>query len=149
MNENLLESELFGHVKGAYTGADRTRIGRFEAAHGGTIFLDEVGDIPLSIQVKLLRVLEEKKIERVGDHKPIPVDVRIVTATNKDLDQLIANGQFREDLFFRINVFPLHCPSLFDRREDIPLIAQTFIRQNAIQSGKKILGPDPLRPWTV
>ncbi len=143
LNENLLESELFGHVKGAYTGADRTRIGRFEAAHGGTIFLDEVGDIPLSIQVKLLRVLEEKKIERVGDHKPIPVDVRIVTATNKDLDQLIAKGQFREDLFFRINVFPLHCPSLFDRREDIPLIAQTFIRQNAIQSGKKILGLTP------
>lgn len=99
LNENLLESELFGHEKGAYTGADRTRIGRFEAAHEGTIFLDEIGDIPLSTQVKLLRVLEEKEIERVGDHKPISVDVRIVSATNKDLETLISEGLFREDLF--------------------------------------------------
>lgn len=143
LNENLLESELFGHVKGAYTGADRTRIGRFEAAHEGTIFLDEIGDIPLSIQVKLLRVLEEKEIERVGDHQPISVNVRIITATNKNLEQLIAKELFRQDLFFRINVFPLHCPTLSERMEDIPFIVQNFIRQNSIQSGKKILGLTP------
>ena len=143
LNENLLESELFGHVKGAYTGADRTRIGRFEAAHGGTIFLDEIGDIPLSIQVKLLRVLEEKEIERVGDHHPISVNVRIITATHKNLEQLIAKGLFREDFFFRINVFPLHCPTLSERMEDVPFIVQSFIKQNSIQSGKKILGLTP------
>jgi len=143
LNENLLESELFGHVKGAYTGAERARIGRFEAAHGGTLFLDEVGDIPPAIQIKLLRVLEDKKIERVGDNRSIPVDVRIVTATHKNLESLIASGQFREDLYFRINVFPMHCPSLAQRREDIPLIAQSFIRRNAISSGKKIIGLTP------
>ncbi|HSQ87108.1 MAG TPA: sigma 54-interacting transcriptional regulator [Desulfobacterales bacterium] len=143
LNENLLESELFGHIKGAYTGADRTRIGRFEAAHEGTIFLDEIGDIPLSIQVKLLRVLEEKEIERVGDHQPISVNVRIITATHKNLERLIAKGLFREDFFFRINVFPLHCPALSERMEDVPFIVQSFIKQNSIQSGKKILGLTP------
>jgi len=137
LNENLLESELFGHEKGAYTGADRTRIGRFEAAHEGTIFLDEIGDIPLATQVKLLRVLEEKEIERVGDHKPISVDVRIISATNKDLDALIAQGIFREDLYFRINVFPLNCPSLCERVEDIPVIVQNF------KGGKQIAGLTP------
>lgn len=140
LNESLLESELFGHVKGAYTGADRDRIGRFEAAHGGTIFLDEVGDIPLSTQVKLLRVLEEREIERVGDHKPIPVDVRIVSATHRDLETRVAKGEFREDLFFRINVFPLHCPSLSERREDVPLIVQNFIERNSSKGKKKIIG---------
>jgi transcriptional regulator with GAF, ATPase, and Fis domain len=143
LNENVLESELFGHIKGAYTGADRDRIGRFEAAHEGTIFLDEIGDLPLPIQVKLLRVLEEKKIERVGDNRPIHIDVRIITATHKNLEALIQEGVFREDLFFRINVFPLYCPSLKDRAEDIPLIAQSFIRQNAVKTGKKILGLTP------
>jgi DNA-binding NtrC family response regulator len=143
LNENLLESELFGHEKGAYTGADRTRIGRFEAAHEGTIFLDEIGDIPLSTQVKLLRVLEEKEIERVGDHKPIPVDVRIISASNKDLDAMIGEGLFREDLFFRVNVFPLNCPSLAERIEDIPLIVQNFIDQNRTKGGKEILGLTP------
>jgi PAS domain S-box-containing protein len=140
LNESLLESELFGHVKGAYTGADRDRVGRFEAAHGGTIFLDEIGDIPLSTQVKLLRVLEEKEIERVGDHRPVPVDVRIVSATNRDLEVLQQEGRFREDLFFRINVFPLECPALLARPEDIPLIVQAFIDQNSAKTGKKILG---------
>ena len=140
LNENLLESELFGHVKGAYTGADRTRIGRFEAAHEGTIFLDEIGDIPLSTQVKLLRVLEEKEIERVGDHKPISVDVRIISATNKDLETLISQGLFREDLFFRINVFPLSCPSLVRRLEDIPAIVQHFLKMN---TNKDISGLTP------
>ncbi len=143
LNENLLESELFGHEKGAYTGADRTRIGRFEAAHGGTIFLDEIGDIPLSTQVKLLRVLEEKEIERVGDHRPISVDVRIVSATNKDLDDRVAQGLFREDLLFRINVFPLDCPSLAQRPEDIPIIVQNFIQQNASRDTKTITGLTP------
>jgi two-component system response regulator HydG len=143
LNANLLESELFGHEKGAYTGADRTRIGRFEAAHEGSIFLDEIGDIPPSIQVKLLRVLEEKEIERVGDHKPIAVDVRIISATNKDLDALIARNLFREDLYFRINVFPLGCPSLAERYEDIPLLVQNFIEQNANMGRKKILGLTP------
>ena len=143
LNENVLESELFGHIKGAYTGADRDRVGRFEAAHEGTIFLDEIGDLPLPIQVKLLRVLEEKKIERVGDHIPIHIDVRIITATHKNLEKLIKEGLFREDLYFRINVFPLYCPSLIERRDDIPLISQNFIRQNAVKSGKKILGLTP------
>jgi PAS domain S-box-containing protein len=140
LNENLLESELFGHEKGAYTGADRTRIGRFEAAHGGTIFLDEIGDIPLSTQVKLLRVLEEKEIERVGDQRPISVDVRIISATNKDLDSLVAREMFREDLLFRINVFPLNCPPLAQRAEDIPIIVQNFIDQNRGKSAKTITG---------
>ncbi|MBT8332131.1 MAG: sigma 54-interacting transcriptional regulator, partial [Deltaproteobacteria bacterium] len=143
LNENLLESELFGHEKGSYTGADRTRIGRFEGAHEGTIFLDEIGDIPLGIQVKLLRVLEEKEIERVGDHKPIPVNVRIISATNKDLEDLITQEIFREDLFFRINVFPLRCPPLSERLDDIHLIVQHFIEQNAEKSGKKIVGLTP------
>jgi len=143
LNDSLLESELFGQVKGAFTGADRNRIGRFEAAHEGSIFLDEIGDIPLSTQIKLLRVLEEKKIERVGDHQPIAVNVRIITATNKNLEQLIAREDFREDLFFRINVFPLHCPPLAERREDIPMIVSHFIRQKARESGKQISGVTP------
>jgi len=151
LNENLLESELFGHVKGAFTGAEKTRVGRFEAAHGGTLLLDEIGDIPPALQVKLVRVLEDKKIERVGDNRPIPVDVRIISATNRNLEKLIATDGFREDLFFRINVFPLHCPALANRREDIPLIAQNFIRRNATASGKKILGltPDALEKMTL
>jgi two-component system response regulator HydG len=143
LNENLLESELFGHVKGAYTGADRSRAGRFEAAHGGSIFLDEIGDIPPSTQVKLLRVLEEKEIERVGDQTPIAVDVRVITATNKNLEELIAAGRFREDLFFRISVFPLTIPPLKDRPEDIPLIIQHFIAQHRQKSGKTITGISP------
>lgn len=144
LNENLLESELFGHAKGSFTGAQRDRIGRFEAAHGGTIFLDEVGDIPLATQVKLLRVLEEKEIERVGEHASIKVDVRIVSATHRDLDAMVREGRFREDLFFRINVFPMQCPALRKRSEDIPVIVQHFIRENAKKTGKKIIGLTPL-----
>ncbi len=143
LNPNLLESELFGHVKGAFTGADQNRMGRFEAAHGGTIFLDEIGDIPVSTQVKLLRVLEEGEIERVGDHLPVSVNVRIITATNRNLEDLIRRGLFREDFFFRINVFPIHAPSLSERREDIPLILQHFIRQNTVKMGKDITGLTP------
>ncbi len=148
LSENILESELFGHVKGAYTGADTDRMGRFEAAHRGTIFLDEIGDIPLSVQVKLLRVLEERMIQRVGENRSIPIDVRIITATNKDLDALIAEGKFREDLFFRINVFPLTWPPLRDRKDDITLIIQHFITIHAEKTGKNILGftPEAMRP---
>ncbi len=143
LNENLLESELFGHVRGAYTGAERMRIGRFEAAHEGTIFLDEVGDIPPATQVKLLRVLEEKEIERVGDQKPIRVDVRIISATNKNLENLIDRDAFREDLFFRINVFPLNMPPLKARGDDIPLLVQHFITLNNARSAKQIEGLTP------
>jgi two-component system response regulator HydG len=139
LNENLLESELFGHVKGAFTGAERDRIGRFEAANTGTLFLDEIGDIPLSTQVKLLRVLEEKEVERVGDHHPFPVDIRIITATNRNLENLIKKGDFREDLFFRINVFPLQCPCLTDRKEDIPLIIENFINRICTKNKKPVL----------
>lgn len=143
LNENLLESELFGHVKGAYTGADSNRIGRFEAAHGGTIFLDEIGDVPMSTQIKLLRTLEEKEFERVGDHQPTKVDVRIISATNRDLESLVEQGLFRGDLFFRINVFPIVCPPLRDRISDLPAIVQNFIRIGNAKSGKKILGLTP------
>jgi PAS domain S-box-containing protein len=136
--ESLLESELFGHVKGAFTGAYRSRAGRFETAHQGNIFLDEIGDLPLATQVKLLRVLEEKIIERVGDGTPIPVDVRIITATNRNLENLIAKGLFREDLFFRINVIPIHLPPLRDRREDIPLLAEFFFNKIRLKNQKPI-----------
>lgn len=140
LNESLLESELFGHVKGAFTGAYRTRKGRFEAARGGDIFLDEIGDLPLSIQVKLLRVLEEMVIERVGENTPIQVDVRIVSATNKDLEVLVEKGLFREDLFYRINVIPISVPPLRERVEDIPLLAETFFRRVRMKTGKDIQG---------
>jgi two-component system, NtrC family, response regulator HydG len=139
LNESLLESELFGHVKGAFTGAQRDRIGRFEAANTGTLFLDEIGDIPLSTQVKLLRVLEEKVVERVGDHHPFPVDIRIITATNRDLERLIEKDDFREDLFFRINVFPIQCPCLTARKEDIPLIIENFINRICAKNKKPAL----------
>jgi len=135
-----LESELFGHVKGAYTGADRNRKGRFEAAGGGDIFLDEIGDIPLSTQVKLLRVLQEKEIEKVGDHKPLSIDVRIITATNKDLKELMEEGRFREDLYYRVGVIPIYLPPLRERREDIPLLIDAFINRIRLRSRKDIVG---------
>lgn len=138
LNESLLESELFGHARGAFTGAHRDRIGRFEAANGGDLFLDEVGDIPLTTQVKLLRVLESQIFERVGDHQPIKVDVRIITATNRSLEAMIAERSFREDLFFRINVIPIHLPPLRDRLEDLPALVNVFIGRLTEQTGKKI-----------
>ncbi len=140
LNESLLESELFGHVKGAYTGAHKSREGRFEAANGGDIFLDEIGDLPLSTQVKLLRVLEEKVVERVGDNQPIDVDVRIISATNRNLPEMIASGAFREDFYYRINVIPIHIPPLRDRLEDIPLLARSFFNRIQLKSGKKLDG---------
>jgi transcriptional regulator with PAS, ATPase and Fis domain len=140
LTESLLESELFGHVKGAYTGAYKGRAGRFELAQGGDIFLDEIGDLPLSTQVKLLRVLEEKVVERVGDSKPIPVNVRVISATNKNLSSLVKTGAFRKDLYFRINVIPIQMPPLRERVEDIPLLAESFFRKLRIKSGKSIEG---------
>ncbi len=138
LTESLLESELFGHVKGAYTGAFKNRAGRFETANGGNIFLDEIGDLPLSTQVKLLRVLEEKIIERVGDNAPTAVDVRIISATNRDLLELIEAGAFREDFYFRINVIPIHLPPLRERIEDIPLLADVFFRKIRLKISKNI-----------
>lgn len=126
--ENLLESELFGHVKGSFTGAIQTKIGRFEMAHGGTIFLDEIGDMSLRLQVKLLRVLQERKFEPVGSTKTVEVDVRIIAATNQDLEKLVANGQFREDLYYRLNVIPVTIPPLRQRTCDIPLLAKHFLK---------------------
>lgn len=126
---DLLESELFGHEKGAFTGAITSRVGRFELAHGGTIFLDEIGDMPLSMQVKILRVLQEKVFERVGSNKSIKVDVRIIAATHRDLENEIRKGEFREDLYYRLNVFPIHMPALRERREDIPDIIHDLINR--------------------
>ncbi len=140
LNESLLESELFGHVKGAFTGAYRHRIGRFEAADGGSILLDEIGDMPLATQIKLLRVLESREIERVGDHTPLPVDVRIIVATNQDLPQKILRREFREDLYFRINVIPVHMPPLRERKEDIPLLVEALVREMKVRTGKPITG---------
>jgi len=136
--ESLIESELFGHEKGSFTGASNTRIGRFEAANGGTIFLDEFGDIPPSTQVKLLRVLQEREIERIGSTKPIKVDVRIVCATNRNLEELITSDKFREDLYYRINVFPIYIPALRERINDIPILTDFFIEKFNKRHGKNI-----------
>lgn len=138
LNENLLESELFGHIKGAFTGADHTRVGRFEAANTGVIFLDEIGDLPLATQTKLLRVLQEQEIERVGDHQPIAIDVRIIAATNKDLGKLMAEEKFRDDLYYRIGVIPVILPPLRERNEDIPLLIETFLDRARLKTGKNI-----------
>jgi transcriptional regulator with PAS, ATPase and Fis domain len=143
LNEQLLESELFGHKKGAFTGAVSDRIGRFEAAHDGSIFLDEIGDMPMSMQVKLLRVLEEKVVERVGDHKPIPVNIRLISATNKDLTNLIHSGKFREDLLYRINSIIIKVPPLRERSEDIPLIAFHYLKKISSVNNKEIRSISP------
>ena len=137
--ESLIESELFGHEKGSFTGATVQRIGRFEMANGGTIFLDEFGDIPPSTQVKLLRVLQEREIERVGGTKPIKVDVRVLCATNRNLEELITKDKFREDLYYRINVFPIYIPSLRERISDIPVLADFFIDKFNKRHGKNIM----------
>ena len=142
--EGTLESELFGHEKGAFTGANEKRIGRFEAADHGTLFLDEIGDIPLSLQGKLLRVLENRTIERVGSNKPIALDIRLISATNKDLEEEITHGLFREDLLYRINTMTVTVPPLRRRKEDLPDMIEFFIRKIEKEQKKKILDIEPL-----
>jgi two-component system response regulator HydG len=137
--ENLLESELFGHIKGAYTGAIHSRIGRFEEADEGTIFLDEIGELSPFIQIKLLRVLQEREIERVGESKKRKINIRIVTATHQDLRKLVSKGKFREDLFYRLNVFPIRIPPLRERAEDIPLLVSHFIQTFNDRTGKAVV----------
>ena len=134
---SLIASELFGHEKGSFTGAIQQRMGRFEAADGGTIFLDEIGDLPAETQIALLRVLQEREIERVGSIKPISVDVRVLAATNRHLEDAIADGTFRTDLFYRLNIFPMQIPSLRDRVDDIPLLVEYFVERYAKKVGKK------------
>lgn len=138
LSETLLESELFGHEKGAFTGAHQRKPGRFELADGGTLFLDEIGDISLSVQVKLLRVLQERTFERVGGTEPIKVDVRVVAATHRNLEEMMAEGTFREDLFYRLSVFPIEIPPLRNRKEDIPALAKSFLAR--FGNGKVLLG---------
>ncbi|HRF58937.1 MAG TPA: sigma-54 dependent transcriptional regulator [Fimbriimonadaceae bacterium] len=137
--ESLLESELFGYEKGAFTGAQGSKTGRFEAAHGGTLFLDEIGEIPLGIQVKLLRVLQERQFERLGSNKPTVVDVRLVTATNRDLQRAVEEGSFRLDLLYRLQVVELHMPPLRDRGEDILRLAETFLRKHSEENGRHLI----------
>jgi DNA-binding NtrC family response regulator len=138
LSEGLLESELFGHTEGAFTDARQSRRGRFELADGGTLFLDEIGELSSLIQVKLLRVLQEHSFERVGGETSIKVDVRIIAATNRDLEARVAAGGFREDLFYRLNVIPVHVPPLRERRDDIPLLVDHFLRKYQVVTGKNI-----------
>ena len=139
----LVESELFGHEKGAFSGAIQRRIGRFELANGGTIFLDELGEMSLDVQVKLLRVLQEREFERVGGTQSIKTDVRIIAATNRDLKKLVREGKFREDLFYRLNVFPIALPPLRDRADDIPLLVRFFIQKHSARMGQRIQSIEP------
>ena len=149
--ENLLESELFGHVKGAFTGAVANHPGLFQAANGGTLFLDEIGDMPVALQVKLLRVLQERLVRPVGASHAVPVDVRILSATHRDLDLAIIDGSFRKDLYYRLNVVSLSLPTLAERREDIPLLAAHFLSRLALKYGRKVNGfaPDAMKALTT
>jgi two-component system response regulator AtoC len=146
LSPTLLESELFGHERGAFTGAHERRIGRFEQAQGGTLFLDEIGEIDPSIQIKLLRFLGERTYERVGSNKTLSADVRLITATNKDLDAMVKDGKFRDDLYFRLRVVEIRLPPLRDRIEDLPLLAQSFLKESAKENGKNVADftPDAL-----
>ena len=143
LSENILESELFGHVKGAFTDASSDRVGKFEYAHGGTMFLDEVGDMPMATQIKLLRVLENGEITRVGSNDPIKVNVRILSATNRDLEEAIESGTFRSDLYHRLKVVTVRLPTLVERSQDLPILIDYFMRQFARQHGKQIKGVSP------
>jgi Nif-specific regulatory protein len=148
--EGLLESELFGHEKGAFTGAMATRKGRFELAHDGTIFLDEIGDLPLALQPKILRVLQEKEFERVGGEKTIKVDVRLIAATSRNLEDLVSGGKFREDLYYRLNVVPILLPALRDRKDDIPLLVDFFLRRYNEENQKSVtIPPEVLQVFLV
>ncbi len=143
LHENLLESELFGHEKGAFTGAEKRRLGHFERASGGTLFLDEIGDMTMTTQAKILRVLQEGECTRLGSDKTIKVDVRVLAATHKNLQQMVDDGSFRQDLFFRLNVVPVSLPPLRDRREDIPVLAEHFLRKFAQKNRKSLCGMHP------
>jgi two-component system response regulator PilR (NtrC family) len=141
--ETLMESELFGHIKGAFTGAVATTEGLFAAATAGTLFLDEITEIPQTVQVKLLRAIQERQIRRVGDTKDVKIDVRLIAASNRDLGKAVADGVLREDLFYRLNVIPVHLPPLRDRREDIPLLVAHFIKKLAREVGRPVRGVTP------
>ncbi|MCK5914959.1 MAG: sigma 54-interacting transcriptional regulator, partial [Deltaproteobacteria bacterium] len=140
---NLLESELFGHVKGSFTGAVQTKMGLFKVADGGTLFLDEISNISLATQGKLLRVLQEFKITPIGGTKPIPIDIRLITATNKDLNEMVKDGLFRNDLFFRLNIIPVNLPPMIDREVDLPLFIEHFLKKFSEEIGKDIHGVSP------
>ena len=141
--ENLVESILFGHEKGSFTGASEKHLGKFQEANGGTLFLDEVGELPLDMQVKLLRVLQEGEVDAIGSKRSVKIDVRIVSATNRDLGKAAATGAFREDLYYRLNVYPIEAPSLRERREDIPALVEAFIRRFNVEEGKRVVGAAP------
>ncbi len=141
--ENLVESILFGHEKGSFTGATDKHLGKFQEANGGTLFLDEVGELPLDIQVKLLRALQESEIDAVGGKRPIKVDVRIVSATNRDLSLAVKEGRFREDLYYRLNVFPIEAPALRERKEDVPALVDCFVKRFNVEEGKTVVGATP------
>ena len=141
--ESLIESELFGHEKGAFTGANRLRVGKFEEAAGGTVFLDEIADLPLQVQTKLLRFLQEKQVDRIGTNAPLIVDTRVVAATNRDLHTMVGDGTFREDLFYRLNVFPIVLPPLRERLDDIPLLAEYFLKKHQLPGRQPINGISP------
>jgi len=140
ITETLFESELFGHVKGAFTDAHTDHVGKFEQANGGTLFLDEIGNIPPHLQAKLLRALQNRCITRVGDDKSIPVDIRLICATNKDLNQMVANGEFRQDLYYRINTFELHLPALRERTDEILPLAEMFVNKFAEKYRRNVKG---------
>jgi two-component system nitrogen regulation response regulator GlnG len=154
LSPSLVERELFGHLRGSFTGADQDRKGLLELASGGTVLLDEIGDVPPALQVKLLRTIEHREVTPVGDARPRPTDIRVIAATNRPLGELMAAGQFREDLFFRLSVFPIHIPPLRDRREDIPALAEHFLRQSRLPNiadarlTEEVLDELRARPWT-